>query len=254
MSFKIISTGWETGDWFRQTLESILVQDYEDYQVNVIDDASNSLLQGEIAAWCDKRYEDCDFRWMYNMNTERKMAVRNQYEGIRDMDPQDGDIIVFLDLDGDRLAHPGVLSKIKSYYDQGALLTYGGYVPVPDEGTTTPARPYPPEVIQNNSYREFTLRVGTWFNHLRTVKWDVLKHVPEEYFHWHDGTWLQRGTDYAVMLPCLELVAGRYKCVDETILYYNHNQPFPDYKMEPEKPGESHFEAIINLPPLQRLP
>lgn len=251
--FKIISTGWQTGAWFKQTLASVQAQDYADYAIKVIDDHSDKIQQGEIQDWFLKNVVN-DNRWQLTLNSERKMAVENQFRGVREMSPEDDDIIVFLDLDGDRLAHPGVLSKIKGYYDDGALLTYGGYVPVPDPGTTTPARPYPPEVIENNSYREFTLRVGTWFNHLRTVKWDILKQVPEDYFHWHDGTWLQRGTDYAVMLPCLELVAGRYKCVDETILYYNHNQPFPDYKMEPEKPGESHFEAIINQPPLQRLP
>lgn len=249
MTFKVISVGWDTQHWFKQTLESVLMQDDENFEVSIVDDHSPGNQGIDILNWVNDRRVKNDDRWIVQLNGKRKYPVRNQYEGIRSMNPQDGDVIVFLDLDGDRLAHPGVFTMLKKLYDDGTLLTYGGYVPVPNPGTTPSACRYPGDV----SVRDYTRNVATRFNHLRTVKWDVLKHVPESYFK-RDGEWLIRGTDYAVMVPCLELVGERYTCVHDVIMYYNHNQPHPEYLMSQEEEDGTTIPYILDLPPLERLP
>lgn len=249
--FKIISVGWDTQGLFKQTLESIEMQDYKDFQVHVVHDLSSPDQQEAVNDWLMERRSSGDDRWTWTLPPERRYPVRNQYEGIRVMQPEDDDIIVFLDLDGDRLAHPRVLSRLAEIYEQQKpLLTYGGYVSVPPSETTPPYLRYPAGV----SVRDYTRNVSTRFNHIRTMKWDVLKRVPDNYFKWPDGRWFIRGADYAVMIPCLELVGERYVCVQETLMYYNTAQPHPEYTMSIEEEDGTTNPYILSLPPLEQMP
>jgi hypothetical protein len=226
MRFKIISVGWNCADYLTQTLASIEEQTLSNYDVMIIDDMSDDPRQAQlIREWCESR----DERWNYQINTERKFAVRNQYEGIQLLDPEDKDVIVFLDLDGDRLAHPRVLETLTNAYSDGTLLTYGNYLPVPDPGTCPPCDPFPEHVIAQGTIRQEILYGFCHFNHLRTMRGQVFKSIPKDYFFF-EGTqrWYDIGTDYVFMVPGLELASRRYKWISEVLCLYNHDNPLAD--------------------------
>ncbi len=250
MHFKIISVGWECGKAMDRTLLSIETQTHQDWQAHVVDDASSLSQQTNVVEWCRKRGP----RWSYTLNTENLGAVRNQYEGVRAMNPSDEDVIVFLDLDGDQLAHSRVLNHLEEYYSDDTLVTYGSYRPVPDPGPDwkAPVSPYPPSVVETNSYRQNTLTHGTRYNHLRTVKWKVLKEIPKSYFMFSPDEWIFSPTDLIVMMGALELAGGRYKCIDETLLLYNDAQPHPDHTRNPDR-NVRGSDYTFSLPPLERL-
>lgn len=247
--FKIISVGWECGEFFKQTIESVRMQNYPFWQLHVVDDGSDPEYQKRIGSWIEQLH---DSRIIYTAHAENRGAVRNQYEGIRSLDPRDGDIVIFLDLDGDRLATPNVLERLLYYYRDDTLVTYGSYRPVPDPGGPVPVSPYPPEVVRDNSYRQYTQTHGTRYNHLRTAKWECLKQIPLSYFQFSPGQWLFSPTDLVVMMGCLELAGGRYKCIDETLLLYNDQQPHPDHTRNPQLNVEGS-NYTFNLPPLEKL-
>lgn len=228
MRFKIISVGWTCAEWLEQTLRSVERQSVDNWDIWITYDPSDDDGADRIRAWCDQR----DERWNYQINTVQQFAVRNQYEAIRALDPQDDDIVVFLDLDGDMLAHEDVLLHLGEYYEDGTLVTYGSYRPVPDMGTSPPAVPFPEHVVSSGRYREQMLTGICCFNHLRTMKGSVVNAIPENQFKFASGKagqWYTIGTDYIFMAPALELAAGRYKHIPEVLLLYNHDNPHADY-------------------------
>jgi glycosyltransferase involved in cell wall biosynthesis len=228
MRFKIISTGWNCERWIEQTLQSVESQLAENWDICIVYDPSADRGADVIKQWCDAR----DDRWQYQINDSRQFAVRNQWEGIKRMNPEPDDIIVWLDLDGDRLAHPEVLSRLATYYDDDTLVTYGNYEPVPDVGRRLPVEPFPPDVVERRTYRAHTLMGGCCFNHLRTMKGKVFDQIPDYAMKWREGPltgqWYEIGTDYVFMMAALELANGRYRCIRETMLLYNHANPLAD--------------------------
>jgi glycosyltransferase involved in cell wall biosynthesis len=244
--FKIISVGWNCQDWLDQTIASVVAQNREDWEMMVVYDGGDNGA-ASILKWAEK-----DQRIRAQINTEQKFAVRNQYEGILAMAPGPDDVIVFLDLDGDRLAHANVLQHLDDFYARGVLLTYGSYKPIPDPGTCSPARPFPVDVIVNGSYRQY-LRAGGMccFNHLRTMKGKIFNAIPSEYFKWADGRWYEAGTDYLFMLAGLELAAERHAFINETLLLYNHANPYADYLRTPAVTSACINDVLLREP-LQR--
>lgn len=246
MTFRVISVGWDCATWVHATLASIEHQEIQDYTVFVVDDATEDPTQAEqIASFCDQR----DERWQYRFNTERKFAVRNQVEGIRAMNPDPDDVIVWLDLDGDQLAHPQVFNTLKAYYEGAIDLTYGQYEPVPNMGTSTFATPYPSDVVASNSYRKFTRLHGCRFNHLRTMRAKIFQQIPEREYKDDSGAWLTAGADYVMMMCGLELACGRYACIPEVLMLYNHAQPHPDNQYHP-RVADAANDLILQRPRL----
>lgn len=226
MMFKIISVGWNCQDWIDQTIVSVVEQNRDDWEMMIVYDGGDNGTE-HIHKWTGPRIRA-------KINDEQRFAVRNQYEGILALQPEPEDIIVFLDLDGDQLAHRGVLQRLDDYYADNTLLTYGSYKPIPDPGTTSPAQPFPPDVIARSTYRQYIARGGRCcFNHLRTMKGKVFNAIPADYFKWASGDWYNAGTDYLFMLAGLELAAERHKCINETLLLYNHANPFADNVAHP---------------------
>lgn len=253
MTFKVVSVGWQCGEWLQRTLQSVEAQTITDWDVRIVYDPSDDDGAERVRSWCDER----DDRWSYQLNTERQFAVRNQHEAIQALDPADDDIVVFLDLDGDMLADPHVFERLQGYYNDGTLVTYGNYRPVPS-GAQMPIRPYPADVVRNRSYRDYTYYGGCSFNHLRTMKGVVAKAIPVEECQWRAGPrageWYGRGTDYIFMLSAMELADGRYKCLDDVLLLYNHANPLADYLVSIDQGEVREFLSRGPLPALPAQP
>jgi hypothetical protein len=234
--FKIVSVGWNCAKYLHWTFESVEMQEDQGYDFFIVDDATGKddlegpeRMASTIAEWAAPRSN-----WNYRINTERLYGVRNQYEAIELMDPQDDDVIVFLDLDGDRLAQPNTLSYLRAVYDEEQpLVTFGSYRPIPDEGTSIPARQIPLEMLQNNGYRDMLRQIGSecFFNHLRTMRGKVFRNIPLEYFKFREtGEWYAGGQDYIFMTPAIELAGTRVRFIPEVLLWYNHDNPFAMFR------------------------
>jgi hypothetical protein len=249
--FKIVSVGWKCADWWRQTLASIESQSVDNWDVCVVYDGGDDA-GPDIAAWCDEHGE----RWTYIENEAQHFAVRNQVTALTALAPEDDDIVVFLDLDGDQLAHRDVLRHLSSYYEDGTLLTYGSYLPVPQVSTCTPATPFPADVVAAGTYRRHVLTVGCCFNHLRTMSGRIANAIPASSYRWASGPqrgqWYLGGTDYVFMVAGLELAGGRYKYIPEVLLLYNHANPNADNLVRGSA-SSACVQDFLRRPPLSPL-
>lgn len=245
MRFKIVTVGWKCADWWEQTLASVEAQSVDNWDVWVTYDGGDDAGPA-IKAWCD----DHGSRWHFTQTDRQQFAVRNQWETIRRLHPADDDIVVFLDLDGDQLAHRDVLARLAQHYGDGVLLTYGSYQPVPPTSTCAPATPFPEDVVITNTYRQHILKGGgCHFNHLRTMKGCIAKSIPLSYFKWESGGWYEGGTDYIFMTAGLELAGGRYRCIPEVLLLYNHANPNADNISHPAV-ADAATRDFLHRPPL----
>lgn len=210
--FLVVAVGQK---YEKRCVDSIRAQEGVDLACSIVVDADPTA--GEFLTWADPRFS-------YWFTQDRRFALANQVSAWRSMDPQDDDVVVFVDLD-DRLARPDALAIVRSYYDQGALMTYGSYRAVPPDHPTAasckPARPYPDIVHHMNTYR----RIPAHFNHLRTVQWRVLKHLTDKDLRNDQGEYWVAHTDSAIMIPCLELAGTRCAVIPDVLYEYTCDNP-----------------------------
>jgi glycosyltransferase involved in cell wall biosynthesis len=249
MRFKIVSVGWMCSQFIEQTLRSVEMQSVDNWDIWITYDPSQDDGAAVIKDWCDAR----DDRWNYTINTDHRWAVRNQYETITALAPKDDDVVVFLDLDGDQFAHADVLARLAEEYQDGTLLTYGNYLPVPFAATCPLAIPFPSAVINHATYRVHMLTGQCCFNHLRTMSGRVFKAIPENQCRWESGEWYVAGTDYVFMVAGLELAGERHKCLSEVLLLYNNANPRADNLTHPAE-SDACVQNYLHRPSLKRLP
>lgn len=212
-------TGREHADWAREALDSVAAQTDDRVDVCAIDDASDDETLFRVLAEYSDRHE-----WFCFRQHERKYALENQALAWRVLEPQEDDVVVWVDLD-DRLAAPDALELVRAYYDAGALLTYGSYRPFPADHPNArscrPAQLYDPMVAKLRRYR----KVLTWFNHLRTVSWKVLSQITDRELRRSDGNYFRANTDRAVMFPALELAGDRIEVIPDVLYEYRCDSP-----------------------------
>lgn len=243
MHFKIIVAGWCAGPWVQACVESIEAQTYTDYDVCLVDDASSDpVLSQYIQSKC------AEHGWKSILRQQHVGAVRNQYDGIYLMEPKPDDVIVWLDMD-DRFAHASVLHRLIHYYGTtGAKMTYGSYEPEPPSPTCQMALPIPDDVVRTGNYRTIALSGGGIFwNHLRTIKFELYSQLEEDDFKDRDGEWMISTTDSVVMYPCLELAQGAICFIPETLLIYNSENPLSDWRRQPRQVDTDH-EWVLTRP------
>lgn len=245
MTFKIISVGGDCLPFIERTLRSVESQSVDDWEVWIVDDAPKNPAEAQfVREWCEAR----DERWNYVITSHKRWQVENQVSIIRESNPDNEDILVWLDLDGDQLAHEHVLRDLAKHYEDGTLITYGSYQPVPDPGTCTPASQIPRKVTRNNTLRQYIMAGNCPFNHLRTMKAGLFKAIPDSTFHWEDGRWYEAGADYIIMVSAFELAGEREKFIPDVLCLYNHENPLADWRTR----GEKSSRCVMNF--LKRSP
>ncbi len=243
MKFNFVVTGRNCLQWVGPCLDSIAAQKDQDFDVCIVDDASDEMIQRDIV----RRYAH-EYKWALIQNETRQGAMFNQYTAWNALAPNDGDVVVWVDLD-DRLAHANVLNVLRRHYDDGALMTYGSYTPDPPSSTCLQAAPYPEWVVKNRYHRGYHQFL---FNHLRTVSWDVLRRIDEREFRDHEGKWFMSACDAAVMMPAMEIAGERCHVIDEILYIYTSDNSYSDWRIQPERVNIDH-DTILSRPVSENL-
>lgn len=245
--FLIVSTGRNTSPWVKRCIQSVADQQYSHFRMVIVDDASTDSSLDIIT----DTVERLDDRFEVIANDTPKGAMYNQVHAIRKMAPEPDDVIVWLDSD-DRFAHEKVLNRLASVYLSNVLMTYGQYASEPHSPTCTPAFAYPPLVIQSNDYRKFAAKPthpagGIRFNHLRTVMAKLFYAMDDTDFQDANGRWFQTCCDAAIMIPALEMAAGRFRFIREVLYIYNSENSNSDWRRDPRQVDRDHTHILTRL-------
>lgn len=194
-------------DYIRRCLDSILSQDYKNYEVVVIDGQSRDETWDIINTYPFhvNIIEDTDVIFMGMIRAIKLYAKHRE------------DIIVLLDGD-DYFAGDFVLSVLNSVYQNNIWLTYGQYLPESKDYQDM-CQP----ITNTRIYRQS----GRWVtSHLKTFKrwlWDKIKHKDLQD---DEGHYLKTSGDRAFMYPMIEMAGvKRIKFISKVLYIYNDINP-----------------------------
>lgn len=235
MRFKIVVPSFNSVDFLPKTLASIEEQEFEDFDVCVIDDGSTLPKQREIIA---------DFAGRNNWKTvyheKNEGALKGLLDGIPLLNCHDEDVIVVVDGD-DWLAHPNVLQKLAQVYAQNDVWLTWGQCEIYPTGKTPMyyAQPIPDMVIEQQLYRDIP-----WvFWHPGTFKYLLWRQIRDEDLRDANGEYFRVMKDKATLFPMLEMAGKRVKFIDETLYIYNISNPLNDYA----NAGENEMKRVDAL-------
>ena len=221
--FKIVVPLYNVATWIKDCIHSVKCQNYRHYECVLIDDCSTDeslqIIQQETEG---------DERFKIIVNKEKKYPLGNICEGISTLKPDDDDVIVILDGD-DWLAHEKVLSILDSVYSSNDVwMTYGSYKEYPGEERGRYAKQVPPEVIENNTFRD-----EKWMtSHLKTFKYHLFKKINRTDLLDNNGKHFTMAGDLALMLPMLEMAAFKSKFISDILYVYNRSNPINEDKVK----------------------
>lgn len=217
--FIIIIAGRNNAQWVKQNLESVLVQDYDNYKIAFFDDASDDGTDQIAIATLGHSNPKVS----YTLQTERQMKTWFFAHLEEHVTIYDNDILVFLDGD-DFLACENVLSYLNSIYNQtNCWMTYGGMLVW--NGGENYVEPYPQNseipttILATRDFRRDTWRTS----HLKTMRGFLWKQFNKKDIM-PNGQPMVGPDDLAIMYAMLEMTPNNkiYR-VTEPIYIYNHS-------------------------------
>lgn len=252
--FSIVITSYNNEAWIDRNLASVQKQDYQNYDIIYVNDASTDKTHEIVEKLIKKqRLED---RCTYIRNPARAGSLANHYQAVHHY-CSDESVAIMLDGD-DELAHPYVLSLLNKYYkNEDIWLTYGQYIRwckqcQQDPIATTKqckhlpglgwSAPIPEKIIENHAIRHYK-----WVtSHLRTFKAWLFKHIKlKDLIHEH--YFFDIGTDIPAMIPMIEAAARHgHVAFIPTILYiYNRDNPISCWKKQAPTKHKTDTKKII---------
>lgn len=242
--FVVIIPSYNNFKWCKKNVGSVLKQDYDNFRVIYIDDASNDGMGDRIKDYLVRK--DKAHRVTYIHNEKNRGAMANLYFAIHDC--RYDEIVVVLDGD-DWLAHEHVLSKLNEIYaNPNVWLTYGNYVEYPSyKKSDNCAKLIPEKIIKENAFREYKWSAS----HLRTFYATLFKQIPLHDFL-VNGKFYESTYDLACMFPMLEMAGSHSKFVKNVLCIYNRDNPLNDDKIRFEK-QQALNRYIRSLPRYDQL-
>lgn len=226
--FVFVIPSYNNSEWYKDNLDSVFAQTYDQYRVIYVDDASPDHTGDLVKQYIKKKRQEN--RVTLIQNETRVGALANLYKAIHLCSPNE--IIVNLDGD-DWLAHNRVLEQLNQVYNnRNVWLTYGQFIYYPSYEPGL-GEQIPQEVIDDNEFRTFTR--GT--TALRTFYAGLFQHIKKEDLL-YNGDFFPVAYDLAIMLPMLEMAGQHTRFMPDVSYVYNIDTPINDFKVRFENQAE----------------
>lgn len=216
----VIIPSYNNRNYYQKNLDSIINQNYDNYQVVYIDDLSPDKTGALVRSYIEKR--QLAHRITLIENKQRQGALANLYYAIHAC--PDNAIIITVDGD-DWLANPQVFNTInRAYADPNVWITFGQFQFHPD-GRVGYCRDIAPEEF--DAGRRWC-HVAT---HMRTFYAGLFKKIKQEDLLQEDGKFFEVTWDKAMMAPMLEMANRRWKFIPDIVYIYNFINPLSDARL-----------------------
>jgi len=219
--FKIVVPCYNCEKWIGKTIDSIAAQNYENFECLIVDDLSTDQTRSVIS-----RKIKNDKRFILYVNTEKKYALKNLYDGFAQISHDDEDVLITIDGD-DWLHDDKVFSRLNTVYTmENCLITYGSFIEYPSGRTHGHMLiPYSNYVIENNLFREDAWKAS----HLRTFKRKLWNSIhKEDLIDLRTEEFYEVAWDLAFMYPMLEMAQERSRHLRDLSYVYNKENPLSD--------------------------
>ena len=241
--YHIITPFYNAQEFLSRCIGSIKRQGYTNYHCTLVDDMSTDG-SFEVA----HRAIDGDPHFTLVKNTDKGYALQNIAKAIEASGAENDDVIILLDGD-DWFASGMTLGHLNQHYEnKECWMTYGSYSMHPYGVVGPEPSEYPKEVVDNNLYRQDRWRAS----HLRTFRRHLWGNIDHKDFQDASGEYYKMAYDQAIMLPLLEMSAGRHKYIPEILHVYNKENPLNVDKIKTQEQVRTAQE-IRSKKPYERL-
>jgi len=231
--FTVVIPSFNNEAFVEQNLHSVFSQDYANYRVVYIDDAStDGTLEKALHLIQELGQEN---RTTLITNKTNQGSLSNLYQVIQNC--PDHEIIVRLDGD-DFLAHNKVLSTLnKAYANPNTWLTYGSSLTYPS---------YRPDPEWSLPLAEKKIRQGKLPPPPYTFYAALFKQIKLEDLFYR-GHFYPMGVDMAIVYPLLEMAKGHIQPISDCLHLTNKDNPLACEQVHPNFHKQC-LEVISHLP------
>jgi len=216
--FKIIMTCRNAEKWIARSVQSVLNQNYTNWQAVVVDALSEDHTYKILLNSLDQVDSE---KFIIIANLEIETAIVNNFKAIQAVCPEDEDVLVFLDGD-DWFYDSHTLEHLnEAYSDPDVWITWGNYI----------LHPYRKHRGDLPIPANYELRKERWItSHLKTCKYFLWRNIKDEDFrNTNTGKYYTTSRDVAFMFPMLEMAGPKHrKFIDKTLYVYNSVNPTSD--------------------------
>ena len=234
--FVVIICTYNNREWAEKNLASVVDQEYNNFHVIIIDDASTDGTNTIIENYIKKN--NLTSRVTFIRNTVRTRKLANLYRAIHSCN--DYDIIVLVDGD-DWLIDSSVLSYINDIYqNRNIWFTYGQYHNIPaNEALRWGFRPQgycravPERIRHAHAYRSYAFI----YMHLRTFYAWLFKNIKLEDLLCstvknYEGNFYPASNDNAIFYPIIEMASDHVKFVSKILYTRNLYSDIVGFKVD----------------------
>jgi glycosyltransferase involved in cell wall biosynthesis len=237
LPFTVVIVGYNNGASLAKTLSSVFAQNYENYRLVYIDDASDD---GSFDLARDLIYDSERMGQVTLVHNEERLGVlANLFRAVQTLD--DREIVVVLQGE-DWLSHEWVLQRLNAYYaDPDLWLAYGQSRDFPTYQLGTCRK------LQELAFRNQPFTPSR----LNTFYAGLFKKVRESDFI-SAGKFLPACSEMAYMIPMLELAKDHFQFISE-VLCINNRQASYKEEREAQLRCEKFIRALDPYQPLSCL-
>lgn len=229
----IIIPSYNNALYYEKNLLSVLEQNYNNYQMIYIDDASPDKTGNLVEEFIKKN--NLQHKITLIKNEYNRKALANIYRAIHMCNPQD----IIIELDGDdALSNPNILKEINSLFSTYDIwFAYAQYRNLPEEKAFAYklplfgiARPAPQKNIEQRKYRGLWYWSGlrifyAWLAQQIKLEDLILSKDP------YKGKFFPTSKDAAIVYPMLEMCGDKFMFVPDVWLRRNVDTPINDFKI-----------------------
>ena len=233
----VFSCGYNCVDFVKSHLNSVYMQDYDNFIHCIVDDCSTDGTYEILKEW-RSRYDR-----PISLYQLKEHVGSVSYSFATGLYPDDNDIVVLLDLD-DCFYDPFVLSYINKIYNEtNCWLTHGSFVRL--SNNTIQGEPYPEEIKNNRDYRKHPRWLA---QHLRTFRGFLWNNFDKDDLKGEEGEWPVSVNDMAMMFPMLEMCPpDKVKFIESVLYLYNDLNPLNEFRVN--KHTIKKNEALVRNKP-----
>jgi glycosyltransferase involved in cell wall biosynthesis len=216
--FVLIIPSYNNEKYCLKNLLSVFEQEYENYRVIYIDDASTDSTFQKVEQLTQSF--DMEERVTLIRNETNQKAAINTYRAVQMC--EDDEIVVLLDGD-DWLAHSNVLNYLNIVYENPDVwLTYGSHLDYPTYKRARGQKAIPENVLEEGSYR-LQIKKSLAVPCSRTAYAGLYKQIRLASLLDEEGHFIKAASGEAFMVPMIEM-AARHSHHIRDILYISNRE------------------------------
>lgn len=235
----VIAPFYNSGQYTINCIESVISQDYDNYVLWLIDDASTDGTGELVEEYLDALPEEISRKIEYIKNDVNVGAIANQWNKIDDY-AENGSIIMLLDGDDWLMPDNNIFKWYNHFYwETTADMTYGSTYSLADK-INLMAEEYPPGIKAIKAYRNYHFSWGIPYTHLRTFRSDLAYGIDSSKLRDANGNFFRAGGDVALFYELIEAAKPEHVyAINEVHHVYNDLNPLNDYKVNASQQDET---------------